>query len=127
MQKYPIVSFSAAQEWRGDERVINDENNWYVAMNINVPLFDGGALFSRIRQGKINVREATLRRTKSEDTIRLEVYKCYLDYSYYRNRALETGLDKKERWTESDLELIRDLNDSYYNLEYSIGVQLDQY
>jgi outer membrane protein TolC len=128
MQRYPSIYISAAQEWAGDQKIINDESNWYIAVNVNVPIFDGGALFSRIRQGKLTARETTLRRTKAEDAIKLEVHKTFMDYSFYRQKAIELKLaDKKTPLNESELEIIKNLNDSYYNLEYAIGVQLDQY
>jgi outer membrane protein TolC len=128
MQRYPTVSVGAAQEWGGDQKIINDESNWYVALNISVPIFDGGALFSKIRQGKINIRGTSLKRTQKEDTVKLATYKAYLDYSYYRQKAIEMKLSQKNgRYNAAELELIKNLNNSYYRLEYSVGVELDQH
>ena len=126
MQRYPVVSIAAAQEWSGDQRIINNESSWYVAVNISVPIYDGGAMFSKIRQTKINTRDLSLKRTKAEDAIKLEVYKAYLDYSFYRTQAIEMNLPDKRSFNDEELEIIRNLNKSYYNLEYAIGVELDK-
>jgi outer membrane protein TolC len=125
-QRYPTVFLSAAQEWAGAGRIIGDDSSWYVSMNVSIPIFDGGGLFSRIRQGKISVAENNLERTVKEDNIRIEVYKAYLDYNYYKKKALTLNLIQKTHYNSAELEIIRDLNDSYYRLEYAIGVQLDQ-
>jgi outer membrane protein TolC len=126
MQRYPVVSVGAAQEWSGDQRIINNESSWYVAMNINVPIYDGGSMFSKIRQTKINARNLSLERTKAEDAIKLEVHKAYLDYSFYKAQALEMNLPAKKSFNDEELEIIRNLNRSYYNLEHAIGVELDK-
>ncbi len=127
MQRYPTISVGAAQEWLGD-RVIGDESSWYVAINANIPIFDGGSAFARLKQGKINAREATLKRSKTEDEIRLSVSKAYLEYDFWKKQAAKIKLfDKDANYTEKELEIINNLNKSFYALEFAIGVQLDSY
>ena len=127
MQRFPTISIGAAQEWLGD-RVIGDESSWYVTVNANIPIFDGGSAFARLKQGRIGAREATLKRSKMEEEIRLQVSKSFLDYSFWKHQAAKVKLlDRTENYTESDLELIYNLNKSYYALELAIGVQLDLY
>lgn len=127
MQRFPTVSIGAAQEWLGD-RLIGDESNWYVTINANIPIFDGGSGFARVKQGRIDVREATLKRSKTEEEIRLQVSKTFLDYSFWKQQAAKVKLlERAGEYTESDLELIYNINKSYYALELAIGVQLDLY
>jgi outer membrane protein TolC len=127
-QKLPYISVSAGQEWDGADSIVEDIRSWYVSLNVNLPLFDGGAWFSRIRQNNIATRTLTIRQSKVEDSIRLNIYKAYLDYSYYRTMVLESNLHKKTAgFTDTELEIIKNLNDAYYELEYAVGVPLDQY
>lgn len=127
MQRVPTISIGAAQEWIGD-RVIGDASNWYVALNANIPIFDGGGAFARVKQGSLSAREATLKRSKTEDNIRLQVSKSFLDYSFWKQQAAKVKLlERAGEYTESDLELIHNINRSYYALELAIGVQLDLY
>ncbi|MDR1695437.1 MAG: TolC family protein [Endomicrobium sp.] len=126
-ERIPTVSFGAAQEWLGD-KIIGDGSNWYVSLNANIPIFDGGAAIARSRQGKINVREAALKRSKTEEAVRLEVNKAFLEYNFWKRQAVLSGiLEKDGNYNESDLEIINSLNKSYYALELAVGVQLDSY
>ncbi|MCL2798973.1 MAG: TolC family protein [Endomicrobia bacterium] len=126
-QKYPTISIGAAQEWIGD-RVIGDESSWYVSLNANIPIFDGGGMIARSKQGKISAREATLKRSKTEENIRLEVSKALLEYNFWKRQAVSSNLlEKYGSYTESDLEIINNLNRSFFALELAVGVQLDSY
>jgi outer membrane protein TolC len=125
MQQYPTVSAGAAQEWTGDQ-IIGDASNWYVSLNINIPVFDGGATFARVRQAKINVREAALKRSKKEDEVKLLINKALLEYNFWSRQALQLP-EKSGNYSEADLDIIRNLNRSYYDLELAVGVQLDSY
>ncbi|MCL2485619.1 MAG: TolC family protein [Endomicrobia bacterium] len=125
-QRYPTISVGAAQEWLGD-RVIGDESSWYVALNANIPIFDGG-VFARNRQGKINTREATLKRSQIEENVRLEVSKALLEYNFWKRQAVSSNLlERSGNYTLADLEIIHNLNRSYFALELAVGVQLDSY
>jgi outer membrane protein TolC len=127
LQKFPVLTIGAAQEYIG-ERIFNDNTNWYVSLNANIPIFDGGALFARIRQGKIKLRQTTLSRTKSEKNIRLCVTKAFWEYNFWKSRTIDAKLlGGKKRYNEEELELIRTLNKSYYKLEFAVGVGLDSY
>ncbi|MDR0723861.1 MAG: TolC family protein [Endomicrobium sp.] len=127
MQRYPNVSVGIAQQWVGD-KIIGDDANWYCTLNINAPIFDGGSIFARIKQGKIKYREATIKRTKLENDIRLEIMQTFLEYDFFRQQAITAKLlDKSGKYNEDDLELIHNLNKSYYNLELAVGVELDSY
>lgn len=130
MQRFPTISIGAGQEWLGD-RIIGDDSNWYVSINANLPVFDGGGSFSRLRQGRINAREATLKRSKIEEDIKLQVNKAFMEYTFWRNQYHKEVLSVKDPakspYTEADLEIIYNLNNSYYALELAVGIQLDSY
>jgi outer membrane protein TolC len=126
LQRFPVLTIGAAQEYVG-ERIFNDNTNWHVSLNASIPIVDV-ALPARIRQGKIKLRQSTLARTKSEKNIRLCVTKAFLEYNFWKSRAIDAKLLEKNKCSaEDDLELIRSLNKSYYNLEFAVGVELDSY
>ena len=125
MQQYPTVSIGAAQEWVGDQ-IIGDDSNWYVSLNVNIPIFDGGSALARIRQGKINMREAALKRSKREDEIRLNIHKALIEYNFWKEQAAAVSKNPSE-YTEADLDIIRSLNSAFYALELAVGVELDSY
>ena len=125
MQQYPTVSFGAAQEWTGDQ-IIGDDSNWYISLNIRIPVFDGGGSFARIKQGKINEREAALRRSKREDEIKLNINKTLIEYNFWKELAASIPQNPAE-YSESDLDIINKLNESYYALELAVGVELNSY
>ena len=130
MQRFPTISIGAGQEWLGD-RVIGDESSWYVSINANLPIFDGGAGFARVKQGKVSAREATLKRSKMEDQVRLQVNTAFAEYNFWKNQATKMKVIEKDPskspYTESELEIIYNLNKSYYALELAVGIQLDSY
>jgi outer membrane protein TolC len=125
MQQYPTVSIGAAQEWAGDQ-IIGDDSNWYLSLNINIPVFDGGGSFARIRQGKINAREAVLKRSKSEDEVKLNISKTLIEYNFWKEQAASIPKNPSD-YAEADLDIIDSLNKSYYALELAVGVDLDSY
>ncbi len=130
MQRFPTISVGAGQEWLGD-RVIGDASSWYVSINANLPIFDGGGSFARVRQGKIKAREATLKRSKIEEEIKLQVKKALMEYNFWKECFYKSGIaqenDEKKSYTETELDIIYNLNNSYYALELAVGMQLDSY
>ena len=91
MQRFPTISIGAGQEWLGD-RMIGDASNWYVSINANLPIFDGGGSFARVKQGKINAREATLKRSKIEEEIKLQVNKALMEYNFWKDQFFKAGI-----------------------------------
>lgn len=88
MEKLPTVMLGAAYDWLGDD-MENWERDWYISLNINIPLFEGGAYFSRVKQRKIKARQATIERAKIEDSIKLEVRKAFTEYNFWYNKLLK--------------------------------------
>ena len=85
MEKLPTVMFGASYDWLGDDQD-HWERDWYISLNINLPLFEGGAIFSRLKQKKIQARQATIERAKIEDKIKLEVRKAFSEYNFWYNK-----------------------------------------
>ena len=88
MEKLPTVMLGASYDWLGDNEE-NWERDWYVSLNINLPLFEGGAVFSRLKQKKIQARQATIERAKIEDQIKLEVRKAFSEYNFWYKKLLK--------------------------------------
>ena len=88
MEKMPTVMLGASYDWLGDDQE-NWERDWYVSLNINLPLFEGGAVFSRLKQKKIQARQATIERAKIEDRIKLEVRKAFSEYNFWYKKLLK--------------------------------------
>ena len=78
----------AAYDWLGDDEE-NWERDWYVTLDINLPLFEGGAVFSRLKQKKIQARQASIERAKIEDKIKLEVRKAFSEYNFWYKKPLK--------------------------------------
>ncbi|MCR4663247.1 MAG: TolC family protein [Endomicrobiaceae bacterium] len=95
MEKLPTVMLGAAYDWLGDD-LENWERDWYVSLNINLPLFEGGAYFSRVKQRKIKARQATIERAKIEDRIKLEVRKAFSEYNFWSNKLIKIEKSKNK-------------------------------
>lgn len=89
MEKLPTVMFGASYDWLGDD-MDHWERDWYISLNVNVPLFEGGAMFSRLKQKKIKARQATIERAKIEDKIKLEVRKAFSEYNFWYDKLIKT-------------------------------------
>ena len=112
MEKLPTVMLGASYDWLGD----NDETwerDWYVTLNINLPLFEGGAVFSRLKQKKIQARQATIERAKIEDKIKLEVRKAFSEYNFWYKKLLKVE-ESNAKGIEHDI-LKADVKYNYAN------------
>lgn len=85
MEKLPTVMFGASYDWLGDD-INKSGKDWYISLNINYPIFEGGAVFSRLKQKKIKARQATIERSKIEEKIKLEVRKTFNEYNFWYNK-----------------------------------------
>lgn len=122
MEKYPTVKFGASYDWLGDD-TDKLEKDWYVSLNINWPIFDGGAVFSRLKQKKIKARQATIERSKIEEKIKLEVRKTFNEYNFWYNKIMKINNIKA---TTIEQELLKeDIKYNYMkslvNLHLAIG------
>lgn len=127
MEKYPTVMFGASYDWLGSE-IDSTEKDWYITLNINYPLFDGGAIFTKIRQKQIKARQATLERSKAEEKIKLEVRKAFNEYSFWYNKVLNDKNNKNNiqnvEKTISRIDVQYNYLQSLFELELAIGKQI---
>ena len=89
MEKLPTIMLGASYDWLGDD-LEKWEKDWYISLNINLPLFEGGAVFSRLKQKKIQARQATIERAKIEDQIKLEVRKAFSEYNFWYDKLIKS-------------------------------------
>ena len=101
MEKLPTVMLGASYDWLGDD-LEKWERDWYISLNINLPLFEGGAVFSRLKQKKIQARQATIERSKIEDKIKLEVRKAFSEYTFWYNKLSKIE-ESKTKSIEQDI------------------------
>ncbi len=112
MEKLPTVMLGASYDWLGDD-LEKWERDWYISLNINLPLFEGGAVFSRLKQKKIQARQATIERAKIEDRIKLEVRKAFSEYTFWYNKLSKIE-GSKTKSIEQDI-LKADIKYNYVN------------
>lgn len=84
--RHPTVSLGAHYESPG-ETLNFDRKNWNAMLNMDLPIFDGWASWSRIRQKHIQVEQNKLKRRDVEDSIRLGVRKTYQNYNFWLNEV----------------------------------------
>ena len=127
-ERYPTVTLGANYERLGEQYPL-DMTNWNATINVNVPIFDGWASWSRIRQRKLQVREGTIRRARIEDEVDAAVREAYLDYAFWKNSITEMnsapghGLEP-DKQLESELlrlDTMEQALSSEAQLEWAIG------
>lgn len=91
-ERYPTITLGANYEWAGDKFPLS-QTNWNATINLNVPVFDGWASWSRVKQRKFQAREGKIRRARIEDQIRYEVRDAYMDYDFWRNQMVLLNTD----------------------------------
>ncbi len=124
-ERYPTVTLGANYERLGD-RMPLDMTNWNATINVNVPIFDGWASWSRIRQRKFQVREGKIRRASIEDEVFADVREAYLDYAFWKSRAADVSAQEADPDKRLDAELTRldtieQALSSQASLEWAIG------
>ena len=112
MEKLPTVMLGASYDWLGDD-LEKWERDWYISLNINLPLFEGGAVFSRLKQKKIQARQATIERSKIEVRIKLEVRKAFSEYNFWYKKLVKVE-ESKAKSIEQDI-LKADIKYNYVN------------
>ena len=127
-ERYPTITLGANYERLGQDLPL-DNTNWNATININLPIFDGWASWSRIRQRKHQAREGKIRRAKYEDDVHNDVMEALMDYNFWKERVDLMKNDKKQD-TEPDkklesellmLETLQQALSSQAALEWAIG------
>ncbi|MBN1824075.1 MAG: TolC family protein [Endomicrobiales bacterium] len=126
-ERYPTVALGANYEWIG-EKLPLDRTSWNATINVNVPIFDGWASWSRIKQRRSQAREGKIRRAKIEDQIRSEVRDAHLDYVFWKeqtgkvnSRALPGDPEKKLETKLLKLDTLYKAIVSEARLDWAIG------
>ena len=94
-ERYPTVTLGANYERLGDNSAL-DMTNWNATINVNVPIFDGWASWSRIRQRKLQAREGVIRRSAMEDRVFADVREAYMDYGFWKGRVAELNAVREQ-------------------------------
>jgi outer membrane protein TolC len=124
-ERFPTLALGLGQEWLGDN-IIGDESSWFVSINANIPIFDGGGSFARLKQRKIKERESTIMRSRLEERIKLQVRKAFADYEFYKMSFNPKTHNSQDVLKAADAEAtmlddIYTLNKSYFDLVLAIG------
>ena len=70
---FPTISFRVSEFWE-DKVFFPDHKNWYMGVGLNMPIFHGGAIISRINQAKYKKRQVieTQKQVKLNLTVRFQ-------------------------------------------------------
>ncbi len=121
MEKFPTLMLGAAYDYLGDD-TDQKEKDWYVSLNLNLPLFEGGAMFSRLKQNKIKARKSAIERSQIEEKIKLEVRKAYSEYEFWSNKVSKIKNDKS---TSMEQELLNiDIKYNYMKSLIDLGLAI---
>ncbi len=128
-ERLPTISLGANYEWVGDQFPLS-QKNWNTTINFNVPIFDGWATWSRIKQHRIQTREAKIRRAAIEDQVRLQVRDASLDYEFWKGQCsaidelttpdIQKGLQNKLQ----NIEILKESLKAQSVLEWTVGTSL---
>lgn len=100
-RRFPTVVLSGSYDFLGGDFPPEDKG-WSANLIITLPLFDGGAMFSRIAQQETLVRQGKLKKVRLEDQIAEEVRRAYL--TYRKNcQLLDLARQEKENLKEVKL------------------------
>jgi outer membrane protein TolC len=85
-ERFPVVALGAGYGFQDREFPLRS-TDWHTTLKVSLPLFDGFAGRSRIRQQKIQAGQNRLTRSEVEDKIDLEVREGHADLVYWRDEV----------------------------------------
>jgi outer membrane protein TolC len=128
-ERLPTISLGANYEWVGDQFPLS-QKNWNTTINFNLPIFDGWAAWSRIKQHRIQAREAKIRRAEIEDQVRLQVRDAAMDYEFWKDQAesvdVAAGGDAEKRLQRQlrNIDTLKEACRATAVLEWAVGTNL---
>lgn len=93
-ERNPTVTLGANYQWEGKTTPLRDRN-WNATLNLSIPLFDGWAKWSKVRQKRGEVEKVKLTKTEIDDRIRLEVTQAYTEYNYWQEQIKHSEQESK--------------------------------
>ncbi len=121
MEKFPTLMFGAAYDYLGDD-TDQKEKDWYVSLNLNWPIFDGGAMFSRLKQNKIKARKSAIERSQIEEKIKLEVRKAFKEYEFWYEKVSKIKNSKTQNMEQELLNI--DIKFNYIKSLVELGLAI---
>ena len=91
-ERNPVVVFGAAYELNNSDFPL-DRAFWNATLNVNLPIFDGFASRSRIRQSRLLASQNRIARAEVEDRINREVRETYNDVMFWQSEMGERKAD----------------------------------
>lgn len=124
MEKFPTLMLGAAYDYLGDD-TDQKEKDWYVSLNLNFPIFEGGAMFARLKQNKIKARKSAIERSQIEEKIKLEVRKAYSEYEFWYGKVSKIKNTKASSIEQEllNIDIKYNYTKSLIDLELAIGRQ----
>ncbi len=93
--RYPTIAVGGNYQLE-DTQLPFDKKSWNATINITIPIFDGFAQYSRIRQKKYQYRKATISKANIIDSIKAETRKAFVEYSHALKIVNERTKDYEE-------------------------------
>jgi len=94
-ERYPTLSFGINYLFVGS-LFPYPEKNWSAYVGISLPLFDGWAGWSRIKQSQIHLEQNKLKRVEWEDLINLEIRQTYNETIFWQEELENWAKEVKE-------------------------------
>lgn len=150
-ERQPLILFGTSYEFSGLDLPLETEN-WNATLSLKLPIFDGWAQWSRVRQKRAQARQGSLTRARIKDDVHIQVRKALKEH-HVRSSELDrisemrkevlgainavgrtaATLEKKRKLIryryeteEKYLDALEGAINSKIYLEYTIGRSLDQ-
>lgn len=133
-EKYPAITLGGTYEFL-DVNLAENKKNWAMYLNLNLPIFDGWASWSRLAAKKSQAKQSGIKKIGVEDAIALEVRSSYAAYNISRQKVKFDEENLKQAGESPDkkkvfmlkLNLINSRLDAIINqiqLEKAVGKEL---
>lgn len=103
-ERYPTMSLGINYFFVG-KIFPSPEKNWSATLGVSLPLFDGWAGWSKIKQRQIQAEQSKLKKTEWEDLINLEIRQAYNGFIFWQKEREYRSKEEKEE--EKFLEILK--------------------